>query len=62
VVALYYYLNVVRAMFLLSDTRPPVTIPFALQLAVVLCAVIVTAGGLVPQFFVEPALRAVRGF
>jgi len=62
VVALYYYLNVVRAMFLLSDTRPPVTIPFALQLAVVLCAVIVTAGGLAPHLFVEPALRAVRGF
>lgn len=62
VVALYYYLNVVRAMFLLTDARPPITVPFVLQLAVVLCAVLVTAGGLAPQLFVEPALRAVRGF
>ena len=62
VVALYYYLNVVRAMFLLTDPRPPVEIPFALQFAVVACAVIVTAGGLAPALFVEPALRAVRGF
>jgi NADH-quinone oxidoreductase subunit N len=64
VVALYYYLNVVRAMFLLQkgDDRPPIDIPFGLQLAVILCAVIVTAGGLAPHLFVEPALRAVRGF
>jgi hypothetical protein len=39
-----------------------VTIPFTLQLAVVLCASSSPPGGLVPQLFVEPALRAVRGF
>jgi hypothetical protein len=49
-------------MFLLTDDRPPIAVPFVLQLAVVLCAVLVTAGGLAPQLFVEPALRAVRGF
>jgi NADH-quinone oxidoreductase subunit N len=64
VVALYYYLNVVRSMFILheGDDRGPIAIPFGVQLAVVLCAVIVTAGGLAPHLFVEPALRAVRGF
>jgi NADH-quinone oxidoreductase subunit N len=62
VVALYYYLNVVRAMFLVADDRPPLAVPRALALAVLVCAVVVAAGGLVPQLFVEPALRAVAGF
>lgn len=62
VVALYYYLNVARAMFIVRDEGPAVSVPGAILVAVLLCAVLVVAGGLVPQVFVEPALAAVRGF
>lgn len=61
VVALYYYLNVARAMFIVKDDGPEVAVPVALLVAVLLCALVVAGGGLVPQWFVGPALLAVEG-
>lgn len=61
VVALYYYLNVARAMFIVKDDGPTVVVPVALLVAVLLCALVVAGGGLVPQWFVAPALAAVEG-
>jgi NADH-quinone oxidoreductase subunit N len=62
VVALFYYLNIVRWMFIAPDGGPPVVAPVSVLAAVLLCAVLVTLGGLVPRLFVDPALRAVAGF
>ncbi|HXV77306.1 MAG TPA: NADH-quinone oxidoreductase subunit N [Candidatus Polarisedimenticolaceae bacterium] len=62
VVALYYYLNVVRFMLIVPDKGPSVRVPLPLALALLACSVLVVAGGLAPQWFVEPALRAVSGF
>ena len=60
VVALFYYLNVARWMFIVKDDDAgPVPAHPAVLAAVLLCAVAVTLGGLVPAWFVEPALRAV---
>jgi NADH-quinone oxidoreductase subunit N len=59
VVALFYYLNVARWMFIVPDGGPDLTPPAAIVAAVVVCVVLVTLGGLVPGLFVEPALRAV---
>jgi NADH:ubiquinone oxidoreductase subunit 2 (subunit N) len=61
VVALYYYLNVARWMFIVRDDGPAVRVPPALMLAIVICALVVIVGGLVPRWFVDPALRAVAG-
>jgi NADH-quinone oxidoreductase subunit N len=62
VVALYYYLNVVRWMFLTEDDGGPVPVPSALIIAIVVGASAVALGGIVPRWFVEPALAAVGGF
>lgn len=62
VVALYYYLNVARFMFIVDEAGPAIRVPAPLLAAVLLSAAIVVLGGLVPRFFVEPALRAVAGF
>ncbi len=62
VVALFYYLNVVRSMFIVREDGEPVVAPAAIVVAVLICAVIVTAGGLIPAVFVDPALTAVAGF
>jgi len=62
VVALYYYLNVVRSMFIVRDEGEPIVAPGPVVLAVLVCAVAVTLGGLAPRIFAEPALRAVAGF
>ena len=62
VVALFYYLNVVRFMFLAADEGDAVPVPSVLIAAIILSAVAVTLGGIVPRWFVEPALRAVGGF
>jgi NADH-quinone oxidoreductase subunit N len=61
VVALYYYLNVARWMFIVSDEGPKVTVPVAIVVALLICAVVVIGGGLVPDLFVAPALEAVSG-
>ena len=64
VVALYYYLNVARSMFIAepSEGGAEVDVPGTILAAVLLCAVVVAVGGLVPQLLVEPALLAVQGF
>jgi len=61
VVALYYYLNVARWMFIVTEDGPRVDVPAAVVVAIVICALLVAGGGLVPRLFVEPALRAVAG-
>jgi NADH-quinone oxidoreductase subunit N len=63
VVALFYYLNVARHMFIEKDeTAEPFDVPPQILAAVLICVVLVTLGGLWPAVFVEPALRAVQGF
>lgn len=62
VVALYYYLNVGRAMFINDEDGPDVPVAPMIMLAIVICVVLVAGGGLVPQWFVEPALRAIASF
>ncbi|HEX6852839.1 MAG TPA: NADH-quinone oxidoreductase subunit N [Candidatus Polarisedimenticolaceae bacterium] len=63
VVALFYYLNVARWMFIEKDEQAePFTVPAPILAAVMLCVVLVTLGGLWPAVFVEPALKAVQGF
>jgi NADH-quinone oxidoreductase subunit N len=61
VVALFYYLNVARFMFIVGDDGPRIAVPAAILLALVLCALLVIGGGLVPRLFVEPAIRAAAG-
>ena len=61
VVALYYYLNVARWMFMVHDRGPRLSVPLPLLLAILICVLVVVGGGLVPRLFVEPALRAVSG-
>ncbi len=58
VMALFYYLNVARSMFIAGKEGRTVAVPLAILAAAVACAVVVAAGGLVPQLFVAPALRA----
>jgi len=62
VVALYYYLNVARWMLIVPEGGPELRVPLPLLLALVACALLVVGGGLVPGWFVDPALRAVAGF
>jgi NADH-quinone oxidoreductase subunit N len=61
VVALYYYLNVARWMFIVEEDAADVTVPLAIMIAVLLCAIVVVGGGLWPNLFVQPALDAVAG-
>jgi len=62
VVALYYYLNVARWMFIVRDEGPRVRVAPAILVAVLVCVVVVTLGGLVPGWFVDGVLGAVAGF
>jgi NADH-quinone oxidoreductase subunit N len=62
VVALYYYLNVARWMFIVDEDGPRIAVPATILVAVLACALLVVGGGLVPRLFVEPAMRAVAGF
>jgi NADH-quinone oxidoreductase subunit N len=62
VVALYYYLNVARWMFIVPDEGDDaLRVPPGLLTAVVACALVVVVGGVVPRLLVDPALRAVAG-
>jgi NADH-quinone oxidoreductase subunit N len=62
VVALFYYLNVVRSMFLVADEGERLSASAVLVVAILLGAAAVTLGGVVPRWFVEPALAAVSAF
>ena len=61
VVALYYYLNVARFMFIVDEEGPRIAVPASIVVALFACALLVVGGGLVPRWFVEPAVRAVTG-
>jgi len=61
VVALFYYLNVGRWMFIVEEDGPSFAVPGAILAAVLLCAIVVIGGGLWPDLFVAPALEAVAG-
>ena len=58
VVALYYYLDVARAMLIVREPGPPLTPPAALAAVILACALVVGGGGLVPGVFLRPCLRA----
>jgi NADH-quinone oxidoreductase subunit N len=58
VVALFYYLSIARSMFISADEQPPLVLPRPLLFWILVCAVIAGAGGLVPQRFVDPAVKA----
>jgi hypothetical protein len=48
-------------MFIVEEDGPSLTAPTAIMVAVLLCAVLVVGGGLVPNLFVQPALDAIAG-
>jgi NADH-quinone oxidoreductase subunit N len=63
VVALYYYLQVARRMYIDAPTRPqPIPVPMTLRLAIFTCAVGVVVMGLYPEPWVQAAMRATSGF
>ena len=59
VVALYYYLTIARWMFIVREEAPALAVAAPLAAAILACAIVAGAGGLVPQRFVDPALEAV---
>ncbi len=61
VLALYYYLNVARSMFIEASDGGRLAVPRPILAAAVCCALVVVAGGVVPQLFLGPALRACGG-
>jgi NADH-quinone oxidoreductase subunit N len=58
VVALYYYLNVARAMLMVPDEGTALRVPTVLLGTIVACAIAVAGLGVVPQLLAEPCLRA----
>ena len=58
VVALYYYLNIACAMFIVRDEGPRVSPAVTIMLVVLLCALVVVGAGLYPGPFVEMAEAA----
>ena len=58
VVALYYYLTIARFMLIVREDGPPLSVAAPLWAAILACAIVAGAGGLVPQLFVGPALEA----
>ena len=58
VVALFYYLTIARSMFIVKDDGPAIEVAGPVLAAILACAIVAGAGGLVPQWFVDPALEA----
>jgi proton-translocating NADH-quinone oxidoreductase chain N len=65
--SLYYYLRVIRAMYVEAPEAPadgsplgPVAIPMGTTIAVVACLVLILLMGLVPQPFIEASMRAAQ--
>ena len=58
VVALFYYLTVARQMFMAAEDGPAIEVGIPLLAAILACAIVAGAGGLVPQWFADPALKA----
>ncbi len=58
VVALYYYLQVARKMYIDAPTRPdPLPVPATLRVAITICAVGVVAMGVYPEPWVQAVMR-----
>ena len=63
VVALYYYLQVARAMYINPEgERPPVAPSRSLKLAIGICIAFVVGMGVFPNPFVEATSEAARHF
>ena len=60
VVALFYYLTIARSMFIAREDGPAISVAGPLMALILACALVAGAGGLAPQWFVEPALKALR--
>jgi NADH-quinone oxidoreductase subunit N len=60
VVALFYYLTIARSMFIAKEDGPTVEVAGPVLAAILACALIAGAGGLAPQWFVDPALDAAQ--
>ena len=60
VVALFYYLTVARSMFIAVEDAPGIDVPRPLLAWILTCALIAGAGGLFPQLFVDPAVKAAK--
>jgi NADH:ubiquinone oxidoreductase subunit 2 (subunit N) len=58
VVALFYYLTIARSMIIVKEDGPAIEVAGPVLAAILACAVVAGAGGLVPQWFVDPALKA----
>jgi NADH-quinone oxidoreductase subunit N len=58
VMALYYYLNVARSMFMAEAEGERLRLPWAILAAVLVSALLVASGGLLPQLVLGPALAA----
>lgn len=58
VVALFYYLTVARSMFIATDDGPRLEVSRPLLFWILACAIVAGAGGLAPQLFVNPAVKA----
>ncbi len=58
VVALFYYLTIARFMFIVKGEGPRIEIATPSLAAILACAIVAGAGGLVPQWFLDPALKA----
>jgi NADH-quinone oxidoreductase subunit N len=58
VVALYYYLDIVRHVLIVRDDAPAIATSPPLLATIVFAAVLLTIGGVVPGALAEPCLRA----
>jgi NADH-quinone oxidoreductase subunit N len=58
VVALFYYLTIARQMFIAGGDGPAIEVAAPVLAAILACALVAGAGGLVPQWFMDPALKA----
>ncbi len=58
VVALFYYLSVARAMFISSGDGPEIDPAVSIFGPILACALLAGAGGLVPHWIADPAMKA----
>jgi len=64
VVALFYYLNIARRMYIDkgNDEIKPIHLPFSLKLSIGICAVLVVFLGFYPKIIVSVSERAISSF
>ena len=60
-VSLYYYLRVLRAMYVEEGDEGRIRVPGEVVGAVVICAALVLAMGLAPQWFMDASFKAAAG-